>query len=95
MGWQPLLDAIVMLNENGTFVRKLVYLPEFLAAQLKDAGIVAQAGWYDETAASSYDFSDCWNDKVTYAPGEGFQVAASAGVGATVTIKSALTVIAE
>ena len=84
-GWQPLADSIVMLNENGSYVRKLIYLPEFLA----DAFEVTK-GWYDNDAANEEDFSDCWNDKLEWAVGEGFQVSASAGVGATVTIKSAL-----
>ena len=84
-GWQPLLDSIVMLNENGSFVRKLVYLPVFLAEAFE-----CDKGWYDEKAANNEDFSDCWNNKLEWAVGEGFQVSATAGAGATVTIKSAL-----
>ena len=84
-GWQPLGDSIVMLDNYGSFVRKLVYLPEFLANEFE-----VSKGWYEENAASDEDFSDCWNNKLEWAVGEGFQVSASAGVGATVTIKSAL-----
>jgi len=89
-GWQPLADYICILNENGTFVRKLVYLPKYLADSIE-----VSKGWYDADAAEDMDFSDCWNNKVTYAPGEGFQMCATAGAGATVTIKTALPVIAE
>ena len=85
MGWQPLLDAVVMLNENGSFVRKLVYLPQYLADEVE-----ASKGWYEENAASDYDFSDCWNDNLNWSVGEGFQVSATKGAGATITIKSAL-----
>ena len=84
-GWQPLLDSIVMLNENGSFVRKLVYLPQFLADDFK-----VSKGWYEENAASEEDFTDCWNDRLEWAIGEGFQVSATVGAGATITIKSAL-----
>ena len=84
-GWQPLLDSIVMLDENGSFVRKLVYLPQFLADDFK-----VSKGWYEENAASEEDFTDCWNDRLEWAIGEGFQVSATVGAGATITIKSAL-----
>ncbi len=84
-GWQPLFDAIVMLDSSGTFVRKLVYAPQYIAAAYE-----CTKGWYDELDAANDDYSTCWNNSVTFAPGEGFQVAASAGVDATVTIKSAL-----
>ena len=84
-GWQPLLDGIIMLDENGTFVRRLVYLPQHLASEL---GV--EKGWYDDADAAKEVFDTCWNDKVVYAAGEGFQVSATAGAGATVTIRSAL-----
>ena len=84
-GWLPLADSIVMLNENGSFVRKLVYLPQFLADDFK-----VSKGWYEENAASEEDFTDCWNDRLEWAIGEGFQVSATVGAGATITIKSAL-----
>ena len=74
-----------MLNENGSFVRKLVYLPQFLAD-----GFKVSKGWYEENAASDEDFTDCWNDRLEWAIGEGFQVSASVGVHATITVKSAL-----
>ncbi len=84
-GWLPLADSIVMLNENGSFVRKLVYLPQFMATEAN-----AQKGWYDNKDVGNEDFSDCWNDRVEWGIGEGFQVSATAGAGATITIKSAL-----
>ena len=84
-GWQPLLDSIVMLNENGSYVRKLVYLPQFLADAYE-----AAKGWYDSDAANAEEFTDCWNDRLEWAIGEGFQVSASVGVHATITVKSAL-----
>jgi hypothetical protein len=30
-GWQAMADAIVELNANGSFVRKVVFIPAFLA----------------------------------------------------------------
>ena len=84
-GWQPLADSIVMLNENGSFVRKLVYLPQSLADEFE-----ATKGWYDNNDANVDDFTNCWNDRIEWAIGEGFQVNATAGAGATITIKSAL-----
>ena len=50
----------------------------------------AQKGWYDNKDVGNEDFSDCWNDRVEWGIGEGFQVSATAGAGATITIKSAL-----
>ena len=84
-GWQPLLDSIVMLNENGSFVRKLVYLPQFLADAFE-----VQKGWYEDNAAGNEDFSQCWNTLLSWGVGEGFQVSATAGANATITVKSAL-----
>ncbi len=81
-GWQAMTDYIVMLNQNGTYVRKLIYAPQYVAA---DIGITK--GWYDN---DDDQFATCWNNLVTYAPGEGFQMCATAGANATVTIKSAL-----
>ena len=87
-GWQPIADYICMLNENGTFVRKLVYLPAYLATEL---GV--EKGWYDDVDVGNENFTTCWNNKVSYAPGEGFQMCATAGAGATVTINSALSLV--
>ena len=84
-GWQPLLDSIVMLDENGSFVRKLVYLPQSLADEFE-----ATKGWYDNNDANVDDFTNCWNDRIEWSIGEGFQVSASVGVHATITVKSAL-----
>ena len=90
MGWQPLADYVCVLDSNGTFVRKLVYLPGYIAVEFE-----AEKGWYDDADVAKDDFTNCWNNKVTYAPGEGFQMCATSGAGATVTIKSALLVAAE
>ena len=84
-GWQPLLDSIVILDENGSFVRKLVYLPQSLADEFE-----ATKGWYDNNDANVDDFTNCWNDRIEWSIGEGFQVSASVGVHATITVKSAL-----
>ena len=84
-GWQPLADYIVMLDENGTYVRKLVYAPEYIAEAYE-----CERGWYDDDMASDEDYSECWNNLISYAPGEGFQMCATVGANATVTIKSAL-----
>ncbi len=81
-GWQPLADYIVMLDENGTFVRKLIYAPQYIATELS-----ITKGWYDN---DDEDYLTCWNNLVSYAPGEGFQMCATAGMNATVTVKSAL-----
>ena len=85
-GWQPLADSIVVLDENGTYVRKLVYAPQYIADAYQ-----CTKGWYDADAASEENYTDCWNNKITYAPGEGFQMSAAASMGATVTINSALS----
>ncbi len=84
-GWQPLLDYIVMLNTNGTYVRKLVYAPQYIADAYE-----CTKGWYDADDASEEIYTTCWNNLVSYAPGEGFQMCATAGANATVTVKSAL-----
>ena len=89
-GWQPLGDFICVLDENGSFVRKLVYAPQYIADAYE-----CTKGWYDDVDVANEDYSTCWNNKVSYAPGEGFQVSAAAGMGATVTIKTALPVAAE
>ena len=84
-GWQPLLDSIVILNENGSYVRKLVYVPQFIATE-----VGATKGWYDNDAVNEDDYSECWNTLLSWGVGEGFQVSATAGAGATVTVRSAL-----
>lgn len=81
-GWQALADSVVLLNENGTFVRRLVFLPGYIAEDLN-----ASAGWYDLADVGNEDYSHCWNEEIEWQPGEGFQVSADAG--ATITIKSA------
>ena len=84
-GWVPLFDSIIMLDVNGTYVRKLVYAPQYIAE-----AFTCTKGWYDADDASEEIFTTCWNNLVSYAAGEGFQVSASSGVNATVTIRSAL-----
>ena len=90
-GWQALGDGIIMLNENGTFVRRLVYLPSYLATAIAtETGNPTEAGWYDDADVAENNFSTRWDDTVTFAAGGGFQVAVAAGMGATVSVKSAL-----
>ena len=84
-GWQPLADYIVILNENGTYVRKLVYAPQYIAEAFE-----CTRGWYDDDDVANDDYSTCWNNLISYAPSEGFQMCATVGVDATVTIRSAL-----
>ena len=82
-GWQALADSVVLLNENGTFVRKLVFLPGYIASE-----IGATQGWYDIDDVGNDDYSKDWSNEISWEPGEGFQVSADAG--AAITIKSAL-----
>ena len=90
-GWQGLLDGVIILDKNGTFVRRLVYLPSYLATAIAtETGNPTEAGWYDDADVAENDFSTRWDDTVTFAAGGGFQVAVAAGMGATVSIKSAL-----
>ena len=84
-GWQALADYIVLLDENGTFVRKLVYAPQYIASEFN-----VPKGWYDDADVANDDYTTCWNSLISYAPGEGFQMCAAPGTDATVTIKSAL-----
>ena len=85
-GWQANGDGIIMLDKYGTFVRRLVYIPAWIADQV---GI--KKGWYDDADISQENYDTLWDDKVTFAAGGGFQVAVTAGAGATVAIKSALS----
>ena len=82
-GWQALADSVVILDEGGNFVRKLVFLPGYIAAEIDGA----VEGWYDNEDVAVDDYSHCWNDEIEWASGEGFQVSADAG--AAITIKSA------
>ena len=82
-GWQALGDSVILLNENGTFVRKLVFLPAYIASE-----IGATQGWYDDADVANDNYTTDWSNTVSWASGEGFQVSADAG--ATITINSAL-----
>ena len=84
LGWLPNADAVVQLDANGSFVRKLVYIPTWLAE-----AVGCTKGWYDEVAFGNEDYSTRYDDLVSWAAGEGFQVCVS-GEGATVQIDSAL-----
>ena len=84
-GWQPNADAVVQLDASGSFVRKLVYIPTWLAE-----AVGCTKGWYDEDDVSDEDFSTRYDNLVSWAAGEGFQVCVS-GVDATVQIDSALS----
>ena len=82
-GWQALADSVVILDAGGNFVRKLVFLPGYIATD-----IGATQGWYDDDDVADGDYTKDWSDEVSWEPGEGFQVSADAG--AAITIKSAL-----
>ena len=84
-GWQPNADAVVQLDASGSFVRKLVYIPTWLAAE---AGCTK--GWYDENDVIAEDFSTRYDSLVSWNAGEGFQVCVS-GEDATVQIDPAIT----
>ena len=86
-GWQPLADSINMLNLNGSYVRTVIYLPQFLAEVYE-----VEKGWYDAMCTDTEDYTnpdDCYNDKLVWEAGEGFQIHADPGT-ATITVKSAL-----
>ena len=80
-GWQPLADAIVMLNQNGSFVRKLVYAPQYIAEAMS-----CTKGWYDELDVANDDYTTCWNS-ASLDFGYGVQVSATAGANAKATFK--------
>ena len=82
-GWQALADSVILLDDNGTFVRKLVFLPGYIASD-----IGATEGWYDNDDVTDDNYTKDWSDLVSWESGEGFQVSADAG--AAITIKSAL-----
>ena len=89
-GWQALADSIVMLDENGTYVRDIVYASAWLIGDLE----VKEVGWYDN---DSIDDDHCYNhsEDLCWEAGQGFQVCVLDDLGATITIKSALAKDAE
>ena len=85
-GWQAMSDAVVELNENGSFVRKIVFVPAYIAGEYS-----AEAGWYEEGAVTiDEDYSAPLGQSIEFAPGEAFQVATAAAGDAAVSFKSAL-----
>ena len=84
-GWQPMADAVVELNENGSFVRKIVFVPGYVASEFE-----GNQGWYEENAANDGDLSTPLGQTIQFQPGEAFQVATAAAGDATVSFKSAL-----
>ena len=91
-GWQALSDSIIMLDPNGSFMRHVIYLPQFLAEAYE-----VEKGWWDMDCTLDEDYTDpedCYNDKLVWEPGEGFQIHADPGT-ATITVKSALAKDAE
>ena len=85
-GWQAMADAVVELNSNGSFVRKIVFVPAYIAGEFN-----AEAGWYEEDAvAIDEDYSTPLGQSITFQPGEAFQVATVVGGDATVSFRSAL-----
>ena len=85
-GWLAMSDAVVELNENGSFVRYIVYVPAYIAGEYS-----AAAGWYEMDAVTiDEDYSTPLGQSITFQPGEAFQVATAAAGDATVTFRSAL-----
>jgi hypothetical protein len=80
-------DAVVKLNSNGSFVRKIVFIPAFLATEFG-----GEQGWYEENAANEGDLSDALGQKISFEPGEAFQVATAAAGDATISFASAFPV---
>ena len=84
-GWQALSDAVVELDENGSFVRKIVFAPAYVAAEYN-----ANEGWYDQDAVIEEDYKNPLGQDITFEPGEAFQVATAATGDATISFKSAM-----
>ena len=85
-GWQALGDSVVELDENGSYVRDIVYVPAYIAGEYG-----AAAGWYEmDAVAIDEDYSTPLGQTITFQPGEAFQVSTAAAGDATITIKSAL-----
>ena len=85
-GWLAMSDAVVELNENGSFVRYVVYVPAYIAGEYG-----AEAGWYEMDAVTiDEDYSTPLGQSITFQPSEAFQVSAMVGGDATVSFRSAL-----
>ena len=85
-GWQAMSDAVVELDNGGSFVRRIVFVPAYIAGEYG-----AEAGWYEEDAvAINEDYSTPLGQSIQFQPGEAFQVATAAAGDATISIKSAL-----
>ena len=84
-GWAAMADAVVELDSNGSFVRKVVFVPGYVATEFE-----GEEGWYEENAANDGDLSIPLGQSIEFEPGEAFQVATVVGGDATVSIKSAL-----
>ena len=84
-GWQPMADGVVELDQDGSFVRKIVFVPAYVASEFG-----AEQGWYDEDATVEEDYSTPLGQSITFQPGEAFQVATAAGGDATISFRSAL-----
>ena len=85
-GWLAMSDAVVELNENGSFVRYVVFVPAYIAGEYN-----AEAGWYEMDAVTiDEDYSTPLGQAIQFQPGEAFQVSTAAGGDATVSFQSAL-----
>ncbi|MBQ3344865.1 MAG: hypothetical protein IJG84_23445 [Kiritimatiellae bacterium] len=84
-GWIAMADAVVELDSFGSFVRKIVFVPGYVATEFE-----GEQGWYEENAANDGDLSSPLGQTVTFQPGEAFQVATATGGDATISFKSAL-----
>ena len=87
-GWQAMSDAIVELDANGSFVRYIVYVPAYIAAEFN-----AGAGWYEMDAVTiNEDYSTPLGQTIEFEPGAAFQVATAAAGDATISFASALPI---
>ena len=85
-GWQAMGDAVVELDDGGSYVRKIVFVPAYIAGEYG-----AEAGWYDmDAVAIDEDYSTPLGQSITFQPSEAFQVSAMVGGDATVSFRSAL-----
>ena len=65
----------------------LAFIPAFLATEFG-----GEQGWYEENAANEGDLSDALGQKISFEPGEAFQVATAAAGDATISFASAFPV---
>ncbi len=84
-GWEEKVDAVVELDNTGSYVRRLIYVPEWYAE-----GEEYSKGWYDGDEADDDSYTTELGSSVSFGGGKGFQVSISGSRGQKITIKSAL-----